>query len=57
MKILATVKDNRITGVEYGMVEISAIPLKDTKEQLFKTKYADAQFNQLKKMTNRTKHK
>ena len=57
MKILTIVKDDRITGVEYGMVEISATPSKDTKKQLFKTKYADAQFEQLKKVRNRTKNK
>ena len=57
MKILAVEKDNRITGVEYRVIETSTKPIKNNKEQLFKTKYTDAQFNQLKKMINRTKHK
>ena len=57
MKILAVEKDTRITGVEYGVIETSTKPIKNNKEQLFKTKYTDAQFNQLKKMINRTKHK
>lgn len=57
MKFLAIEKDNRITGIEYGVVETSTKPIKNNKEQLFKTKYTDAQFNQLKKMINRTRHK
>jgi len=57
MNILSIVKDNPITGVEYGTVEINLKPSQNTKEKLFKTKYADAQFNQLKRIINRTKHK
>lgn len=57
MKVLTIVKDNRITGVEYGVAEISNTPSKSAKEQFFKTRYTNAQFNQLKKMINRTKHK
>jgi len=57
MKFLAIEKDNRITGIECGVVETSTKPIKNNKEQLFKTKYTDAQFNQLKKMINRTRHK
>ena len=57
MNILSIVKDNRTTGVEYGTVEIDLKPSQNTKEKLFKTKYADAQFNQLKRIKNRTKHK
>ena len=57
MNILSIVKDNHITGVKYGTAEIDLKPSQNTKEKLFKTKYTDAQFNQLKKMINRTRHK
>ena len=57
MNFLTIVKDDRITGVEYGTTTISTTPSKGVKEQFFKTRYTNVQFNQLKKMINRTKHK
>ena len=57
MKILTIIKDDRITGIEYGKAEISTKSTKNAQEQFFKTRYTNAQFNQLKKIINRTRHK
>ena len=58
MKLLTIVKDNRITGVEYGMVEVPDKIVRNMNKTKAVQRYTQATIrNRMKTITERQKHK
>lgn len=58
MKVLTIIKNDRITGVEYGMVELSDKNVRNMNKTKSVQQYTQATIrNRMKTITERQKHK
>ena len=58
MKVLTIIKDDGITGIEYGMVEVPEKRLRDTRKNSIAKKYTQGIIrNRMKSVVERQKQK